>query len=122
MIRVSYLPPAKADVRAAADWFESMRPGLGRRFIDRLDEIGERLTLFPESGSPLHGSTPGCRRVVLGRFDYALVYRLRSEADDDGEAGLVVEVVAVLHCRLHPQRQVERVESALRMATNIELP
>ena len=135
MRRLVYLPPAKADAASAAKWYESLRPGLGRRFIDHLDEIGDRLLLLPESGAPLLGSTSQCRRVILGRFDYSLVYRLRAETgdnvqdehgdpdpNDSGLATLVIEVVAVLHCRLEPRRQAEHIASAIRMATDIELP
>lgn len=123
MTRLVYLPPAKADAAAAAKWYESIRPGLGRRFIDRLDEIGERLLLLPESGSPVRGSAFPCRRVVLGRFDYTLVYRLRHEARaGDDVPTLVIEVVAVLHCRLEPRRQAEHIASAIRMPTDIERP
>ena len=138
MSRLVYLPPAKSDAMSAAKWFESMRPGLGRRFIDHLDQIGDRLVLFLKSGSPLRGSAYQCRRVILGRFDYTLVYRLLAEAGDNNHenhaphdnhdpnhgdhASLVIEVVAVLHCRLEPRRQVEHIASAIRMTTDIELP
>lgn len=123
--RLVYLPPAKSDAMSAAKWFESMRLGLGQRFIQCLDEIADRLLLFPESGSPLRRSGYQCRQVILGRFDYTLVYRLRAEAHDDhldDNANLVIEVVSVLHCRLAPRRQAEHIASAIRMATDIELP
>ncbi len=66
------------------------RVGYGRVFVARLDEIAEHVSILPESGTPLRR---GCRRVVMRTFDYAVVYRTRDD---------LIEVVAVLHCRLHP--------------------
>jgi hypothetical protein len=42
-VRVELHPEARAEVRAAALWYDKQRPGLGDRFIERFDEVLHRL-------------------------------------------------------------------------------
>jgi toxin ParE1/3/4 len=71
MAEVIVRPGAEADIREAALWYESRRPGLGGDFTLRLDALLERIVhaplQFPEIGS-------GVRRAVLQRFPYAIYF------------------------------------------------
>ena len=62
MAEVIVRPGAQADIREAALWYESRRPGLGSEFTLRFDAIVERIAQnplqFPEIES-------GVRRALL---------------------------------------------------------
>lgn len=55
MAEVIVRPGAQADIREAALWYESRRPGLGSEFTLRFDALVERIAQnplqFPEIGS-----------------------------------------------------------------------
>jgi hypothetical protein len=42
VVRVELHPEARGEVRAAALWYEEQRPGLGDRFVERVNEVLER--------------------------------------------------------------------------------
>ena len=90
--RVAFRPEAAADVRAAFQWYESQRPGLGAEFEAALDGdlalLRELPTAFPLVYREL-------RKLLLRRFPYAVYYAI--EAD-------VVRIRGVLHVRQHPRR------------------
>jgi plasmid stabilization system protein ParE len=91
---------ANEDVRTAYLWLEELRPGLGRAFVRELD----RLTIHIRNNPAMYQRFRGeCRRAVLSRFDYAIVYRVLDDA---------VQVVGVLHCRLDPALAADRTEAA----------
>ena len=48
-------PPAEADVRQAAFWYESKREGLGAEFALELDALYERITQDPPPSSRERG-------------------------------------------------------------------
>jgi len=78
---------AEAELQNAAAWYEERSPGLGLRFIvavrKRCKEIVEAPQRWPLAA--------GSRRVLMGRFPYALVYREVSDEE--------IEIVAVSHLR-----------------------
>ena len=85
-------PEARAELREAAHWYEAARPGLGVEFTlqaDRaLDRIADAALSFP-----IVGGTEDVRRVLLGRFPYALVFVASEER---------ATVIAVAHGRRKP--------------------
>lgn len=86
---------AQADIREAALWYESRRPGLGSEFTLRIDALVERIAQnplqFPEIGS-------GVRRALFQRFPYALYFVVAA----------CPVVIAVLHQHRHPDTWKER--------------
>lgn len=86
---------AQADVREAALWYESGRPGLGSEFTLQFDALVERIAQsplqFPEIGS-------GVRRALLRRFPYAIYFVV----------AVYPVVIAVLHQHRHPDTWKER--------------
>ena len=44
-------PAAQADFRAAFQWYESKRHGLGREFVDEIDTLIQQITDSPKSRS-----------------------------------------------------------------------
>lgn len=98
--RLGYSAAANEDVRTAYHWLEELRPGLGRAFVEELERLTVHIGSHPAMYQRFRGE---CRRAVLSRFDYAIVYRVLDNA---------VQVVGVLHCRLDPAVAADRTEAA----------
>ena len=67
--------------------------GLGREFVRQVRLVLERISEWPESGSPEEKEEKEIRRASLRRFPITIVYRRGPE---------VVEIVAVMHQRQRP--------------------
>ena len=69
-------PAAEAELEEAAEWYEERNAGLGGDFIAA---VRSRIEMILEAPGrwPMRNGT---RRVLLGRFPYAIVYR---EVDDE---------------------------------------
>jgi toxin ParE1/3/4 len=86
---------ASADLAEAGDWYEARRPGLAGELIvevDRaLEAIGESPLAWPMwPGMP---ASRNIRRFLLGRFPFALPYKLESDR---------AVVLAVAHVKRRP--------------------
>ncbi|MBL8879303.1 MAG: type II toxin-antitoxin system RelE/ParE family toxin [Phycisphaerales bacterium] len=90
LLTVFIRPEAADDASRARRWLESVRPGLGADFQAELGDLFDRLQRQPALYPALHRD---CRRAVLRRFDYSVVYRLLPDR---------IQVIGVLHCRLNP--------------------
>jgi plasmid stabilization system protein ParE len=78
---------AEAELRNAATWYDERSPGLGLRFILAIHKKSDEILESPQRW-PL---AAGSRRVLMGRYPYALVYREASEEE--------IEIVAVAHLK-----------------------
>ena len=80
---------AEAELQDAAAWYDERSPGLGLRFVlavhTKTDQIAEAPQRWPLAA--------GTRRVLMGRFPYALVYREVAEG---------IEIVSVAHLHRRP--------------------
>jgi hypothetical protein len=64
-------PAARLELLEAADWYDEQKRGTGRRLRQDVKEIGTRIAMAPEQGSPhLYGT----RRFILHRFPFSTVY------------------------------------------------
>jgi plasmid stabilization system protein ParE len=97
---VNFATAATDDAGTARRWLEQVRPGLASALMAELDRVVERIAENPELYQRFRGE---CRRAVLRKFDYAMVYRVLPDR---------IQVVAVLHCRLDPALAVDRVATA----------
>jgi hypothetical protein len=77
---------AEAELQDAAAWYDERSPGLGLRFVLAVRKKSDEILEAPERW-PL---SAGSRRVLLGRFPYALVYRETAEE---------IEIIAVAHLK-----------------------
>jgi len=93
--RLVYRPEAAAEARAAFEWYERQRAGLGDEFLAALAKAEEVARANPLSYGIIRRDA---RRVMLRRFPYQLIYRV---------VGDVIVVVACFHGRRSPRR-VER--------------
>jgi plasmid stabilization system protein ParE len=82
-------PSARAEADAAAAFYQAKRPGLGRRFLDSLqDALGRvetRPGIYPELA-------PEVRKCRLKTFPYAVIFRANGGID----------IIAVMHLRREP--------------------
>lgn len=90
-------PDVQDEVEEAHRWYEQQRAGLGDQFLEALDQLYPHLQATPEMHRVIYQSV---RRSLLGRFPYAVYYRVHSDR---------VEVIAVQHCRRDPSSWQSRV-------------
>jgi plasmid stabilization system protein ParE len=88
--RVVFHPEAEADLVAAAQFYESHRPGLGVDFIAEVQRAARVVASYPRIGRQF---SKRLRRVLVPRFPYGLLYEIGAEQ---------VLVVAVAHVRRRP--------------------
>ncbi len=91
-LRIRVHSDAATELVEAVRWYDSKRRGLGGEFVDEVAEAIDRVAQNPKAGGPLSADDK-TRRVLVSRFPYQLVYRLRP-----GE----VVVVAVAHMKRRP--------------------
>ena len=84
--------PASDEFSEAVRWYETRRSGLGGEFFDAIAATISLIETNPEIGTTI--STDGrTRRVLVSRFPYQVVYRLRPTE---------MVVVAIAHVRRRP--------------------
>lgn len=72
MADLPFLPAAREEFLAAANYYDAASPGLGQDFIVEVERAVARISTFPDHGSPY---LAGTRRIVLRRFPYDIVDR-----------------------------------------------
>jgi plasmid stabilization system protein ParE len=87
---VGFHPLAADEAQAAERWYRERNEIASARFQRELDRAIDRISERPEAGSPYLSST---RRVLLRRFPFFVVYRVRGDS---------VQIVAVAHARRRP--------------------
>lgn len=74
--KVNVRPRAAADIRAAQNWYEEQREGLGNEFLasvaDTLASLEERPDQLPEYYNGFH-------RALTARFPYKIFFRLEGD-------------------------------------------
>ena len=86
-------PEARLDLEAAARWYETQEPGLGRKFLHEVRQAFDRIRSNPEAYAEGYRNT---RRALIWRFPYGVIYL------PVPEQGSIV-VLAVLHCGRDPK-------------------
>jgi len=94
--RLVYRPEAAADIRAAFEWYERQREGLGDEFLAALSKAEEAARANPLSYGVIRRDA---RRIMLRRFPYQIIYRVVAD---------VIVVVACFHGRRSPRRLERR--------------
>ena len=83
-------PEAEADLDEAYRWYESQRRGLGRKFIECVEAVFERIRQSPE----LHSAVlRNVRQTLVKRFPYIVCYVFEEDR---------VDIVAVFHGHRDP--------------------
>ena len=89
-MRIFFRPQARTEVLEAQAWYESRAAGLGLEFARAMDAAVASAVRNPEAFTLTANS---CRQILLRRFPFSLVYRVR------GDEFLVI---AVFHHRRDP--------------------
>ena len=89
---VRFRSEAASDVLLAREWYDAQRPGLGNEFVQALERVIDLISDLPEAFPEI---AVGVRRALLGRFPYAVYYRMHSD---------IIDVIACLHTRRSPSR------------------
>jgi toxin ParE1/3/4 len=84
--------PASEELLEAVRWYETQRAGLGAEFYEAVLATLSLLESHDEAGAPVAGD-PRTRRLLVGRFPYQVVYRLRATE---------IVIVAFAHLKRRP--------------------
>jgi plasmid stabilization system protein ParE len=90
MTRVRVLRLAEEELRAAAEYYEAQRLGLGRAFMQEVRRAQHRIMERPLASRIERGDV---RVRAIGRFPYRIFYRAR---DDE------ILIIAIAHRRRRP--------------------
>ena len=94
-MRVELRTEARIDLVNGAEFYNNISHRLGERFLDC---VREDLALL-KSTAGIHELYRGFHRTLVKRFPFAIYYLVKSD---------VVDVVAVLDCRVAPESTDER--------------
>jgi plasmid stabilization system protein ParE len=97
MIGYRFLPGAAEEMSEAAVFYEAASVGLGRDYLEDVQQVIDSLRTYPEIGAPVDGEL---RRVLLRRFPFSLIYSV--EVD-------VILIVSVAHHRQRPGYWISRI-------------
>lgn len=89
-MRIEFHPAVGRELTDSAEYYESRLPGLGADFLGELGSLFGLLKENPEIGAVIEAPY---RRVVLNRFPFSVVYRLKGSA---------LRIMAVAHQRRKP--------------------
>ena len=89
---VRFRTEAVEDVFSARSWYDQQLAGLGDQFVAALEGVVQLISELPDAFPEI---AVGHRRALLGRFPYALYYRVERD---------VIDIVACLHTRRSPER------------------
>jgi plasmid stabilization system protein ParE len=81
--RIAFEPETEYDPHQAFDWYEQQRSGLGREFLEFVEEVLKRLSEMPESRAVDHRNA---RLALVKRFPYVVCYLV----DDDAVYAMAV--------------------------------
>lgn len=87
------LPAAKADIRAAAQWYQRQKFGLGKQFTSQVREKLRFIREFPRASAIRYDEV---RTTVLEVFPFMIHYTV-------DEATKTVTIAAVLHTSRDPE-------------------
>ena len=96
MSRVSFHPLAERELNDAASYYDLESPGLGRAFLDAVQEACASILDHPESGAVVARAV---RRRLIRRFPYALLYSRGADG---------IRILAVMSLKRRPMYWVDR--------------
>ncbi|KKO48655.1 plasmid stabilization protein [Arsukibacterium sp. MJ3] len=91
MLPILFHPATSEEVRTSFDWYQEQFDGLGRDFIQELDEAVHSIQSLPDTW-PKMGKFH--RRFVLSRFPYSVIYKVLNDE--------TIFVVAIMHNHRQP--------------------
>ncbi len=95
-MRVELHPEARVELRAAANWYDERRAGLGDEFMAELSALLTRIGAMPEAFPSWPRTSAARSRIhmaIVLRFPYLIAFERRSGA---------VVVLAIAHAKRQP--------------------
>jgi hypothetical protein len=83
-------PDADTELVEASLFYESRLAGLGKSFAAEVERTISLVAQFPDAGSL---TDIGCRRVLVARFPYSIVYQQNATS---------IVIIAIAHQRRRP--------------------
>lgn len=99
MSSVEVHPDVYAEVEHSRTWYEERAGNLGTEFIIEVDRAIEKVRESPSTWHFIYDDR-GIRRYLVHRFPYAVIYRVKDH---------LIQIIAVMHLRRHPDYWRERV-------------
>ncbi len=78
-MNVEYDPAAEHEFGQAVSYYATILPTLADRLIGEVEAVVLRIREHPQAWPPVQGVT-GCRRCILGRFPFQIVYRVEGQS------------------------------------------
>lgn len=97
MVQVRLRPEARAELETIAAYYGEEGAALRRRFLARIDQVFDRLSMFPRAAPVVCADA---RRALVPNFPYGVFYRI---------LGDVVQVLAIQHLHREPSTWERRV-------------
>lgn len=98
MIGYSFLFPAEEEMTEASLFYEAASSGLGKDFLDDVQQAIDRVCEYPQSGEVVASDL---RRVLLHRFPFSIIYSV--------ETNLIL-VISIAHHARRPGYWQSRVD------------
>jgi plasmid stabilization system protein ParE len=97
-MRVILRREAEVELVAAAQYYDSVRPGLGAAFLDEAEMAFDSLQQFPAQWRVVRADV---RRGLLRRFPYAFYYWEKMTGEE-------LEILSISHSKRHPLYWISR--------------
>ena len=99
MLQLEVDPGAGVEIMEATQWMGEQSPGLGEDLGIEIRRVILLLRRQPGLGSLVYGTHGEIRKMMLRRFRYILIYRVRDD---------VLQVVALMHTSRKPGYWADR--------------
>jgi len=91
--KLNFHPQAAVELEEAFDWYETRSTGLGRRFVEAVDNALSRLSAQPFVHAKIIGDY---REMLIDKFPYLRIYEVL-ERDE------IIFISHVFHTRKNPE-------------------
>lgn len=95
---ISFHPDVADDIKGSFNWYENQLQGLGKQFLDELENAYIAIQNFPQSWANFHY---GFKRYILNKFPFSIVYK---ESDEQ------IFVIVVMHNSRKPYYWEDRLK------------
>ncbi|RUO34889.1 type II toxin-antitoxin system RelE/ParE family toxin [Aliidiomarina soli] len=90
-LNVELHPDAEAELYKCIRYYDSQVRGLGAKFLNAFDSVGQRISTFPKSNAII--LKPDIRKASLSIFPTSVIYRITPNN---------IEILAITHTRRKP--------------------
>ncbi len=95
---ILFLPEAEQEMLEAAQYYQSLSPGLGTDYLSEVERAVRSIANSPDAWPILEGNL---RRRLIRRFPCGILYRIEPEE---------IVIVAIAHLRKKPGYWKERIK------------